>query len=116
MTSGFGTYCPLHDWEMEGRECICDTRLTKPVKSVKMRYYRLLTSWTKEVIEVGEEFSAEILFEKLTIFDFSTRSPVSRKNETHLPGKQKLSQALKKHPDFTYRYSPQKKLWYRRIR
>ena len=118
MIAGFGTYCPLHDWEMEGRECICATRLTKPVWTHKMRQYRRIVSWAKEVFEVGEEFDHSELRVRVSQHDFSDRWENSCKRirilgQTH---SQKISLALKKHPDFEHEYRHNQKIWYRRIR
>lgn len=118
MTAGFGTLCPLHDWEMQGRECICETRLTKPVKTKKLRHYIRIVSWTKEVFEVGEEFNHEELRVRVKKHDFSERFENSTKSirilgVTH---SQKIATALKKHPDFEYEYRKRDAIWYRRIR
>ena len=117
--TGYGTWCPLHDWEMEGRECICDTRLTKPVKTRKTRHYKMLTSWCLEVFEVGEEFDSVLIKERVQNHDFSERWINSVKNIRAIPHEQKWANALKKHPDFECWYDNsrgKKKIWYRRIR
>lgn len=118
MTAGFGTYCPLHDWEMEGRECVCDTRLTKPVITHKTRQYIRIASWAKEVFEVGEEFDHVIFRKRVQNHDFSKRWTNSCKKITILGNShnQKISRALKKHPDFEFEYRRKKVIWYRRIR
>tara|TARA_R100000734_G_C3267384_1_gene64273 strand:+ start:371 stop:724 length:354 start_codon:yes stop_codon:yes gene_type:complete len=116
--TGFGTYCPLHDWGMEDRECICDTRLTKPVATQKLKLYRQIVAWAKEVYEVGEEFDHPNFRIRVSRHDFSGRWKNSCKRIRTL-GKihnQKISTALKKHPDFEFHYKARGKIWYRRTR